>query len=70
MTLDEAVAKAARELDLVLERKNDESFLRMIASGLDEETAVDLIDWMREQNALARESTLAEVREMLAKEFR
>jgi hypothetical protein len=61
--------KAAREVDVVLERRNDESFLRMIASGLDEEAALDLIDPIREANAAARESTLAEIRALLAKEF-
>jgi hypothetical protein len=67
--LDEAVAKAAREVDVVLERINDESFLRMIASGLDEETALDLIDQIREANTGARESTLADIRALLVKEF-
>ena len=67
--LDHAMATAASALDRHLERLTDQSWLGMIASGLDEAYALDVLDQMRERNAAARETTLAEIHAMLAKEF-
>lgn len=49
MTLAQAMEKAAREIDAYFVRGNDESLLKMIASGMSEADALDLLDWMREQ---------------------
>ena len=67
--LDHAMVTAASALDRHLERLTDESWLRMIASGLDEGYALDVLDQMREANALVRANALVEIRAMLTKEF-
>ncbi len=69
MTLDQAVTKAASELDRYLERIHDESWLRMIASGMDEDAALDLLTYMCEANVIVRDNALVEIRAMLVKEF-
>ena len=65
MTLDALVDKAARELDAIFARQQEEQLLKMIACGMDEEATLDFLAQRAEQYAVWRPQTLADVRRML-----
>ena len=66
MTLDQAIDKAASDLDRHFERLNDQSWTKMVEAGLDYDTAVDLIAFIREANVTVRENAVAEIRAEIA----
>jgi len=65
MTLDEAIAKAAHEIDAILEERMDALALKMIACGVDADILPDLLDAQHHVNAAWRVQTLADIRTQL-----
>ena len=65
MTLDQALAKAAREIDRVCGQKMDETIFCMIASGVDEGAVLTFADWQREHYSEWRAATLHQIRDQL-----
>lgn len=68
MTFDQAMTKAAADLDRHFESLNDRSWTRMIEAGMSEDDALDLIGFIREANLIVRESAVEEIRERLSRE--
>ena len=65
MTLDQVLDKAAREIDIILERLVDENALRMVACGVEDALVQDALAFQRDQIAAWRAETLQQIREQL-----
>jgi hypothetical protein len=65
MTLDQVLDKAAREIDIILERLVDENALHMIACGVEDDLMQDALAFQRELIAAWRAETLQQIREQL-----
>lgn len=69
MTLDEAVDKAARELDAAFQARMDRDAFRMIEAGVPEDRVLDHVEDQREVYGPWRATTLAQIRVWLQAEI-
>ena len=70
MTLDQAIDKATRQIDALLEQRYRDLEFRMFADGCTDFDGMEaVIETQREDDAVWRTKTLAEVRTWLEKEY-
>lgn len=65
MTIEEGMAKVAREIDALLVTRMDDYVVRMIASGLEADEVADIVEEQRQREAVWRVATLNDLRQKL-----
>lgn len=66
MTLEQALDKAAREIDAILVQRMDDAAFGMIAAGLEADDVAEIFARQHERNRAWRATTLADLRTTLS----